>query len=306
MHPTIITMENDKKFYTYAYLREDKTPYYIGKGKGYRINEKQGRSIKLPIKERRIILKRFDNEFDAYKHEMYMIFIFGRKDNKTGILRNLSDGGEGTSNPSKETRELISEFHKGKTLSKESRLKISKANKNRKIPEELKLSLSIKFSGEGNPNYGKKHSKETLMKISQGTKNKNLKTRIYINPNGEIIEVTNLREFCKENNLIYNSMISLHNDKAYSHKGYKKYNSKIKKISKWKDKKHTDESINKMKLSSSKYVYKIKSPDGVEYDVILLKDFCIRNELNPKAIRYVAIGQWKQYKGWTASRKLKV
>lgn len=306
MHPTITIMENKEEFYTYAYLREDKTPYYIGKGKGYRVNEKQGRSIGLPIKERRIILKRFDSEFDAFKHEMYMIFIFGRKDNKTGILRNRSDGGEGSSNFSKETRDYFSRLHKGKVLSKETRDKISKANKGKKCSEYNKQRYKELFLGEGNPNYGKRHSKETLLKISQATKNKNLKTRTYIDPKNEIIIVNNLREFCIENELIYNSMISLHTERIYSHKGYKKYNSKNKKVNKWIGKKHTEESKNKIKLSKIKYIYQITSPDGIEYDVMLLKDFCIENELNHNAIRNVAIGQWKQYRGWTANRKLRV
>lgn len=293
------------KFYTYAYLREDKTPYYIGKGKGYRINEKQGRIISLPPKERRIILKEFDNEFDAYKHEMYMIFIFGRKDNGTGILRNRSDGGEGASNVSKETRMYLSKLHKGKVLSKEAKEKISKANKGRKISDELKREYSIRFSGKGNPHYGIKHLEETLKKISEATKNKNLKTRYYVNPEGEVITVINLRQFCIDNNLIYNSMISLHNERMICHKGYKKYNPLIKKSkTTFKGKKHTTLSKTKMKLSSCKYVYHLESPDNKKYDVLFLKEFCTGYGLNQNAMTEVAAGKRKTHKGWTATRSL--
>jgi hypothetical protein len=46
------------EYYTYAYLREDGTPYYIGKGKAGRINNTL-HTIHLPVKEeRRIFLKK--------------------------------------------------------------------------------------------------------------------------------------------------------------------------------------------------------------------------------------------------------
>jgi hypothetical protein len=87
------------EYYTYAYLREDGTPYYIGKGKGRRIFDKENRtSCPVPKDKKRVIyLKKNLTEDEAFQHEVYMISILGRKNNGTGILRNLTDGGEGFS-----------------------------------------------------------------------------------------------------------------------------------------------------------------------------------------------------------------
>jgi len=89
------------EYYTYAYLREDGTPYYIGKGKGNRAYVKHWRSkskggyFSPPEKDKILILKNNLTEEQEYRHEMYMISILGRKDLGTGILRNMSDGGKG-------------------------------------------------------------------------------------------------------------------------------------------------------------------------------------------------------------------
>ena len=92
-------------FYTYAYLREDSTPYYIGKGSGDRYKVKQGRNCSPPSDDSRIIfLKKGLTEEEAFRHEIYMIFLYGRKDTGTGILYNFTDGGEGASGISEETR----------------------------------------------------------------------------------------------------------------------------------------------------------------------------------------------------------
>lgn len=80
-------------YYTYAYLRENGTPYYIGKGKNRRIHNKHHK-IPLPPKNRRIYLKQNISEEKAFTHEIYMIAVFGRKDLGTGILLNMSNGGE--------------------------------------------------------------------------------------------------------------------------------------------------------------------------------------------------------------------
>jgi len=86
-------MEN--LYYTYAYLREDGTPYYIGKGKGDRAYTVHYGEAKTPKdKERILILKKEISEEEAYKHEIYMIAILGRKDIHTGILLNRNNGGK--------------------------------------------------------------------------------------------------------------------------------------------------------------------------------------------------------------------
>ena len=91
-------MVNPNRFYTYAYLREDRTPYYIGKGSRKRAYTRSKRDIKPPKdKSKIILLKQNLTEEEAFKHEKYMIVVFGRIDLGTGILHNRTDGGEGVS-----------------------------------------------------------------------------------------------------------------------------------------------------------------------------------------------------------------
>jgi hypothetical protein len=137
-------------YYTYAYLREDKTPYYIGKGRGRRISS-TARKIKPPKDKSRIIfLKKNLTEAEAFKHEVYMIAIFGRKDLGTGILRNLTNGGDGSSGAvvSAETKKKLSAVNSGKN---NPNYGIPQTEAQKKAQSE---KMSGKYSGEKNPNYG--------------------------------------------------------------------------------------------------------------------------------------------------------
>ena len=156
-------------YYTYAYLREDKTPYYIGKGKEDRIYSKQ-KNIKPPKDKSRILyLKQNLTEEEAFKHEIYMIDVFGRKDLGTGILHNRTDGGEGSSGciPSEETKRKLSEVNKGKIVSEETRKKISETSKGKTLSEE-----HIKKISEANKGHAV--SEETKRKLSEAHKGKTL------------------------------------------------------------------------------------------------------------------------------------
>lgn len=144
-------------YYTYAYLREDGTPYYIGKGKNGRINNSL-HNINLPPKDRRIFLKKDLTDEQARKHEVYMIAIFGRKDLGTGILRNMTNGGEGCSGRhlSEETKKKISDRHKGKKKSEAHKKAMSEAKIGKKITESHRKNMSNSLKGKKNPAYGKR------------------------------------------------------------------------------------------------------------------------------------------------------
>jgi hypothetical protein len=125
------------QYYTYAYLREDGTPYYIGKGKNRRIYKKSNKGgINLPKDRSRIIfLKKNLTEEEAFRHEIYMIAVFGRKDLGTGILHNRTNGGEGSS---------------GMLISEENKIKLSVSNKkNKHWMKGNKTAFTEKCPGPG-------------------------------------------------------------------------------------------------------------------------------------------------------------
>jgi|SRR5579864_132021 len=86
------------QFYAYLWLREDRTPYYAGKGCGNRAFIKGvGHRQYPPLDRLRVILFPQASEAKAFELERALIRFFGRKDLGTGCLRNVTEGGEGIS-----------------------------------------------------------------------------------------------------------------------------------------------------------------------------------------------------------------
>jgi hypothetical protein len=140
----LLTLMNN--FYTYAYLRKNKTPYYIGKGRKRRAYAPHGK-VPIPPKDRILFLKINLSEAEAFKHERYMIAVFGRKDLGTGILLNLTDGGEG---------------HSGFIQTKESKEKRTKKLRGVKRPEYIGKKISIVKTGVPLSEEHKKSISNTL------------------------------------------------------------------------------------------------------------------------------------------------
>lgn len=144
------------KFYVYQYVRaSDNTPYYIGKGSGWRLFSRQ-HSVTTPKDRSKIhVIAKSLTETEAHILEKKLIKFYGRNDLGAGILHNKSDGGEGSS---------------GAFRSAETRAKISKAHLGRKrkpVSEETKQRMRLAHLGN---NKGTKKSEETRKRMSVAQK----------------------------------------------------------------------------------------------------------------------------------------
>lgn len=138
-------------FYIYRHIRPDTNEvFYIGKGNNIASSNYKRKDWKF--KRNKIwsdIVKKNNGEFtsqviyeceteqDCNKKEVEFIFLYGRKNMRTGTLANLTDGGEG----------CVGMKHSKETLSK--------------------LSESAKKRTTPNPFKGKKHTAETIALFSK-------------------------------------------------------------------------------------------------------------------------------------------
>lgn len=114
-------------YYVYAYLRLDNTPYYIGKGKGRRAfqpHKRKNNADLCPKDPSKIfIIESNLTNVGACAIERRLIRWYGRKNDNTGILHNLSDGGDGGNGGS----------NKNKAMSEEQKIKISITKTGKKL-----------------------------------------------------------------------------------------------------------------------------------------------------------------------------
>jgi len=152
------------KFVVYAFCREDNTFYYIGKGSKKRAYSKRQQGVKPPRNKTKILILHSDlDEQTALKYERLLIQFYGRKDNGTGILRNMTDGGEGVTGwvPDISWRQQKSERMKGKNNpfygknhTQEAKDLISAKNKGQLLGERNPM-YGIRLIAENNPMYGR-------------------------------------------------------------------------------------------------------------------------------------------------------
>jgi hypothetical protein len=243
-----------KDYYVYLFLRPRNskyapryTPYYVGKGRGKRAFAFK-RTIPRPSDPNLIVFVREQmTEEEAFALEKYCIALYGRIDNGTGILRNLTNGGEGSSGfrHSPETRARLSEMRKGMKLSEEQCRRIAAMHRGRKKSEETRRRISESQKGKVIPEHvrkkiseakkGKKLSPEHCCRIAEAGKNRKASSETKVklslckakyiyeltSPNGMVIATHSLQAVADKYGLKKRALYAVAVGERNHHKGWK-------------------------------------------------------------------------------------
>lgn len=152
--------------FVYAYLRQhDHTPYYIGKGSRH----------DRPFGKHTCMLPAFDSlavclrsgltKKEAKRWEKFYIAHYGRSDMSAGILRNQTDGGEGSWGmiQSEATKQKRSRALKGRKQPRELAIKRGLAQRGKKLSAEHKRKIGL-------TSKGRRHTAEARAKMSAKAK----------------------------------------------------------------------------------------------------------------------------------------
>lgn len=172
--------------YVYRHIRLDTNmPFYIGIGTGYRANQWHKRNkywTRIANKhgyEIEILMTGLTWE-EACAKEIEFIALYGRKDNGTGILANLTDGGDGVLG--------FRQTEKAKRLASE-RMKGNKYTLGRKLTKEHIESSRAKRMGNKYclGRVLSEHTKEKIKTARQKQKPTNAKAVVQYDLNGNFI-----------------------------------------------------------------------------------------------------------------------
>lgn len=182
-------------YYVYEYLRTDNTPYYIGKGRKNRAFTKQGHTVPLPSKDRiRFVAENLSAD-DAKNLEIELISKYGRKDIGTGILRNMTDGGEGSP---------------GRIATAEQKRKMKEARAKQITTEETREKMRQAHTG-------RVHSEKTLDKMSKSASVR------WANTTDDTIRIQKIKEARAKQDMTQRIVKCPHCEKQGGHRNMARY-----------------------------------------------------------------------------------